>query len=59
MVSISLVVTGIYDSRWRASSRSRYPVNGRKFRDCSLSLAIGVAVRNVVVIEIRLSSAKG
>ena len=31
VVSIIIIVTGIYDSRRRASSRSRLPATGRKY----------------------------
>ena len=33
VVSIIVIVTGIYDSRWRASSRTHLPATRRKYNN--------------------------
>ena len=49
MASISQIVTGIYDSRWCASSRLRLPANVRKF----MVLRAGFSGKRIVLTHNR------
>ena len=51
VVSIIIIVTGIYDSRWRASSRSRLPAIGRKYIDNNLRSINHIKVRWIISLE--------